>query len=603
MEHDLSFVIILIAVLGIGAQWLAWRFRLPAVILLALVGILAGPVLGWIVPRRDFGALFDPLVHIALAIIVFEGGLSLRRHELEHVGHGVKRLISAGVILTWLLAAMAAYYIGGLSWPVANLFGAIIVVTDSSVMMTLLRHARLQPRAAAMLKWEAILNDPLGTLLAVLVFEYYMFSHGTSQLTEVSLNFARGMISSVALAVASGYLTAFLFRRNHIPEFLKAPLIFGMILVVFGGTNAIQEQAGLFAATLFGIVLANVGWEGIVELRRFQEYIAVLLVSGVFVLLAADIEPDILTNLNWRSAALLGVTLLVIRPAAVVLSTLGTDLNWKEKALLAWVAPRGIVAAAMAGFFAIPMAKRGYTDAALLVPLVFAVSAVTIIGHGLTIGWLGRKLGLAAGRQQGLLIVGASQWSVALAQTLLEMKVPVLLADSDWNRLKPARLAGVPVYFGEVLSDASEHTLDLSEIGVLLAATDNDAYNALVCMHLTAELGRDWVYQLPMREVPSTEGQALSQTSRGHLIMNETETFHGLLHRLQTGWTFTATAISEGYSYLKFRTEHVSAQPVLLLHGKRELELEFKLADSPIQPKAGDTLVSFGPPRAATAAQ
>ena len=228
---------------------------------------------------------------------------------------------------------------------------------------------------------------------------------------------------------------------------------------------------------------------------------------------------------------------------------------------------------------------------------------MTIIGHGLTIGWLGRKLGLAAGRQRGLLIVGASQWTIALAKSLLERKVPVLIADSDWNRLKPARLAGVPVHFGEVLSDASEHTLDLSEIGVLLAATDNDAYNALVCMHFTTELGRDWVFQLPMREIPVAQGQALSHTSRGHLIMSETETFHGLLHRLQTGWTFTATAISEDYSYLKFRTEHVSAQPVLLLRGKRELELEFKLADSPIQPKAGDTLVSFGPPRTATAAQ
>lgn len=270
MEHELSFVIILIAVLGISAQWIAWRFRLPAVLLLALAGIFAGPVFGLISPQRDFGPLFDPLVHIALAIIVFEGGLSLRRHELEHVGPGVKRLISAGVIVTWLLGALAAHYVGGLSWPVANLFGAIIVVTDSAIMMTLLRQARLQPRTAAMLKWEAILNDPLGTLLAVLVFEYYIFSHGSLPLRQVTLNFAWGIGASIALALAAGYLTAFLFRKNHIPEFLKAPLIFGMILVVFGGTNTIQEQAGLFAATLFGVVLANVGWEGIVSCAVFK---------------------------------------------------------------------------------------------------------------------------------------------------------------------------------------------------------------------------------------------------------------------------------------------------------------------------------------------
>lgn len=596
MEHDLNFVIILIAVLGISAQWLAWRFRMPAVLLLALAGILSGPVFGWISPRRDFGALFEPLVHIALAIIVFEGGLSLRRHELAHVGVGVKRLISGGILLTWLLGTLAGHYVGGLSWTIANLFGAIIVVTDSSIMMTLLRQARLQPRTAAMLKWEAILNDPLGTLLAVLVFEYYIFSHGSLPFRQVALNFASGIGVSVALALAAGYLTAFFFRRNHIPEFLKAPLIFGMILVVFGGTNTIQEQAGLFAATLFGVVLANVGWEGIVELRRFQEYIAVLLVSGVFILLAADIQPDVLGRLDWRSVALLTVTIFVIRPVAVFVSTVRTDLSWKEKLLVAWVAPRGIVAAAMAGFFAGPLLQRGYDDAVLLVPLVFAVSALTIIAHGLSIGWLGRRLGLAAGRQQGLLIVGASDWSIEFARALREIKIPVLLADSDWNRLKPARLAGIPVHFGEVLSESSEATLDLSEIGLLLAATDNDAYNALVCMHFTAEIGRDWVFQLPMREVQTAETKAVSQTSRGHIVMSEQEMFYELQHLLHSGWTFARTTISADYTYLKFRTEHVNARSVLILRASGNLE--FKLAATAIEPRPGDTLISFGPAKA-----
>lgn len=213
----------------------------------------------------------------------------------------------------------------------------------------------------------------------------------------------------------------------------------------------------------------------------------------------------------------------------------------------------------------------------------------------LSIGWLGRRLGLAAGRQQGLIRVGASDWSVALAQALRELKLPVLIADADWNRLKPARLAGIPAHFGEVLSDSSERNLDLSEIGLLLAATDNDAYNTLVCLHFTAEFGRDWVYQLPMREVQNAESKAVSQTSRGHIILSERDLFYELQHLLHSGWTFTRTVFSAEYNYLKFRTEHVNARPVLVRRASGELE--FKLAIAPLEPKAGDTLISFGPPK------
>ncbi|MGB8274930.1 MAG: sodium:proton antiporter, partial [Alphaproteobacteria bacterium] len=478
MEEILVYQIALVGVAGVGAQWLAWRLHLPGIVLLAIAGVLAGPVFHLIDPHRDLGVIFAPLVAVAVAVILFEGGLSLSLTELRGAGPAVRRLLAIGIPVTWLLSTLAGHYVAALSWPVATLFGAILVITGPTVVVPLIRQAKLTPRVSSVLKWEAIVNDPIGAVLAVLVFEIIAAGGSGTPTARSLVQFLIGAVGAVALGVAAGRLLARAFHAGHVPEFLKAPAILCAVLVCFAVPNGIQAESGLVAAAVFGAVLAHTGIASIAEMRRFKEYLTVLLVGGVFVLLTATLRPGDLLGLGWRTWAFVGAVLFLIRPLAALTALYGTPLSWQERAMVAWIAPRGVVAVAVTGFFGPILVELGYADAAVLVPLSFAVVFATVIAHGFSIGWLGRRLGLAAAARNGVLIVGANPWSTALAKALMSRKITVRIADTAWMHLGDARRAGIPVYYGEVLSEPTAQTLDLTGIGYLIAATDNDAYNA-----------------------------------------------------------------------------------------------------------------------------
>jgi NhaP-type Na+/H+ or K+/H+ antiporter len=594
----LADTLVLIAVLGMGAQWLAWRLHLPAIVLLALAGLVVGPIAGWLNPTADLGPLLPVFIKLGVAIILFEGGLNLKLHELKTAATGVKRLVMFGGPLVWILGTGAAHYVGGLSWPVSLVFGAIAVVTGPTVILPLLRQARLKRRPASYLKWEGIINDPIGALLAILIFQHFVFAHTGSTLTGELWGIGAAVALAVALGVGGGWLLARIFVRGFVPEFLKPPIILAMALAVYSIANLVQEEAGLLAITIFGLVLGNMQLPSIDELRRFKEYITIILVSGVFILLTADLDPALLAHLHWRSALLLAAVLFVVRPLAVFAATLGTDMPWRERLLVGWIAPRGIVAAAVAGVFAPEMVAIGYADAALLVPLVFSLVLLTVFVHGFSLGWIARRLGLASTARNGVLIVGGSPWSTALSIMLKEMKIPVLLVDWSWHRLRAARLDGISVYFGEILSERAEESVELNEIGSLLAATDNDAYNALVCTRFAADLGRSRVFQLPMYAADEQDPRGVARTLRGSIAFGENAQYEELVRRTYQGWEFQKTRFTENYTYETYLQESPrEAVPVLLVRG--ETAVQFVLASEPPEPKPDDVLVSFVPPRPA----
>ena len=593
MEHSVTQVLALVAVLGIGAQWLAWRVQLPAIVLLVVFGLLAGPVLGWIRPSEDLGVLLDPIVKIGVAIILFEGGLRLRFHELRQAAAGVMRLVTLGVILSFPLGSLAAHYLGGLSWPVALVFGAIVIVTGPTVIIPLLRHARLRRRPASYLKWEGIINDPIGALLAVVIFEYFVFV-GEGSLSQMLTRAGLGLVFAAFLGVGSGYLLGVVYRRGYVPEYLKGPGALATAIGVYVIANRGLSESGLLAATLLGITLGNMRLPSIDEMRRFKEYIALVLVSGVFILLTADLKPSILLDLDWRSVGLLGAVVFVLRPFCILVSTLGAGMSWQERALLAWIAPRGIVAAAVAAVFGPALQAQGYPGASLLLPLVFALIMVTVLAHGLSIGWISRRLDLSAQTANGVLIVGASPWTIGLAQALKEKEVPVMIVDSVWHRLRPARLAGVSVYYGEILSEASEQQLEFNDYGYLLAATDNDAYNALVCSHFAAEMGRNRVFQLPDTSVEEPDPKRLPRTVRGLIMPGERAWYEELISNWYRGWTFQKTLLSEEFTFENLQAASPEGSlPVAAVKGDGGVQL-----NSPEQPfklKPGDTVIWFGP--------
>lgn len=593
MDYPLTTVIVLIAVFGFLAQWLAWRTRLPAIVLLLLFGVVAGPLLGVLRPGEQLGEVVEPVIKLGVAVILFEGGLSLRFTELRQAAAGVKRLVTIGVALSFLLGSLAAYTIGALSLPVAMVFGAIGVVTGPTVIIPLLRQARLRRRSGSYLKWEGIINDPIGALLAVLVFQYFVYA-GSTDFAHVLQWLAQGVAVAVALGVGGGYLLGNAFRRDWVPEYLKGPGAFVAALAVYVGANYALDEAGLLATTLLGVTLGNMRLPSIGEIRRYKEYITIMLVSSVFVVITADLDPAILGRLDWHSLALLLVMLLVVRPLSVFLATIGTDMSWRERVLVGWIAPRGIVAAAMAGLFGPHLAARGFDGGELLLPLVFALIFLTVFAHGFSLGPLARWLGLSARDGHGVLIVGASSWTVGLAAALQERRVPVLVVDASWHRLRIARLAGVPVHYGEILSEFSAETLEFGEMGYLFAATDNDAYNSLVCSHFAPDIGRNRVYQLPYITAGESAPKRLPRTVRGLVSPREDAMYEDLLRNWYRGWTFQTTQITETFPYREFlEARPEGALPIAVIReGGR---VQFESPEQPIHPRPGALVIWFGP--------
>ncbi|MEO1707274.1 MAG: sodium:proton antiporter [Pseudomonadota bacterium] len=604
--ENLVLAITLIGVLGVGAQWLAWRFNLPAIVLMAIAGILAGPTLGLFnlllgdayIPgeppmEQVFGDFYRPLIGIAVAVILFEGGLTLNFAEIRGLSKGVSRLVIPGVPIAWALGTLAAYYVGSLSWSIAIIFAGIMIVTGPTVIIPLLRQSKLKPRPATLLKWEGIVNDPVGALLAVFVYEVLTFdaSHGTP--VQIALSLVIASILASLFGFALGRLIAWLFRHGHVPEYLKPPVLLAFVLICFEVANQLQHEAGLLAVTVMGMTLANAKVASINELRHFKENITVLLVSGVFIILTANLTWDTLGEIDGPMIALVLTMLFVVRPIAVFVSTLGTDLPLAERALTAWIAPRGIVAVAVSSFFGASLIEAGYPDGAKLIPLAFAMVFATVVLHGFTIGPLAKLLDLVSTNRPGVLIVGASPWSVGLAAKLKDLDIPVMIADSSWRRLRPARLTNLETYYGEILSEVTEHHVDLNRFGHLLAVSGNEAHNALVCTDLAPEMGRAQIYQVNARGKEEDDRQALSYTLQGKTFLHTGTGLDELLRRHYAGWVYQRTRLSEEYPPEKYLADGSEEREVILI--VRGENILFASREVPIKPEVGDVILAYVP--------
>ncbi|GMM91714.1 cation:proton antiporter [Qipengyuania sp. MTN3-11] len=600
MEEQ-AIVIAFVGILGIGSQWIAWRTGWPAIVLMLAAGFLAGPVFGLIDPEHAFGDLLEPMVAIGVALILFEGGLSLDFRELRHSGDAVWRLATIGVLLGWFFGALAAHEIAGLVLPVAVLFGGILVVTGPTVVIPLLRQSSVKQRPASILKWEAIVNDPTGALCAVLAYEYFrkVAESPGATVTEVLVP----MLFAVALAGLLGFLAAlaiaWAFPRGAVPEYLKVPVLLTTVIGVFVLSNMIEHEAGLLAVTVMGVALANMNVSSLRSIHPFKENIAILLVAGIFIVLSASLKWSDLAYLNWRFGLFLLALLFLVRPLTILISLLGSSVPWNERLFLAWIAPRGIVLVAISGLFALRLSELGFDDGNVLIGLSFAVVVATIVAHGFTIDIVARLLKVKGSTQPGLLIVGSNPWTISLAEQMHDLKTPVLLVDSSWQRLAAARQKGIPFYHGEILNEATEHNLDLGPYQVLVAATENEAYNTLVCNEFAHEIGRDSVYQLG--EAGHEEDRhALPEALRGRALFESGWGVTEVADRQAQGWVFRKTKLSEEFNFEAMQEKLPdSAHTLLILRQGGQMRF-FTHAARP-EPRAGDTIISFSPPQTRTA--
>ncbi len=588
----------LIGALGVGAQWLAWRLQWPAIVLMSLAGLIVGPLAAAtfgapiLDPATDFGELLRPLIAVAVALILFEGGLALDFEEIRGRARMIRRFTTVGAPVAWLLGTLAAHYLAGLPWDIALLFGGLLVVTGPTVIMPLLRQAKLAGRPAAVLKWEGIVNDPVGALLAVTVYEAIVFvADGRSWLDAAFYLLLAASLGAV-LGIVSGIALATIFRRGLVPEFLKVPIVLAAVLGCFALADSVAHETGLLAVTAFGMTMANARLASITDMRRFKESIVTLLVSGVFVILTATLTPQTIAGLDWRAAAFVAAMLLIVRPVSVLAASWGTDMSWRERALVGWIAPRGIVAVAVAGFFAAELAAMGRVEAERLVPLTFAMVFATVILHGFTIKPLAKRLGLAQTGPEGVLVVGANPWALALAKALKELDYPVTVADTNWRRLRQARFDGLDTYYGEILSEAAEHKLDHAKYGWLIAATSNDAYNALVCTEFAPEMGRHRVYQLSTTD-EDQDAKAIAFTARGRTLIARGRTFDGLASAWWKGARFRSTKLSEEYDLERYLAERPEGTDLVAERGPKGA---LTLLGPNVKPKGGPgaVIVSFG---------
>lgn len=599
MEHQ-ALVIALIGALGVGAQWIAWRTGWPGIALMLAAGVIAGPVLGLIDPHLVFGDLLEPMISIAVALILFEGGLSLNFRELRRTDGAVTRLVVLGAPIGWALGAIALYYVAGLVWPVAILFAGILVVTGPTVVLPLLRQSNIAARPRAILKWEAIVNDPLGALFGVLTYEYLRRASEGGTLASVILSLVAASIIAGLLGYGAARAIGWTFPRGHVPEYLKAPVLLVAVIGVFVLSNLVQQETGLLTVTVMGVALANMRLDSLRDIHPFKENVTVLLISGVFVLLSASLDFEVLRQFEWRFLAYLVALLFLVRPATVLLSLAFSPVPWNERLFIAWIAPRGVVAIAISGLFALRLSHLGYGDGSILVTLSFAVVVATIFAHGFTIRPLARMLKVTGPTEQGLLIVGGTSWSLALAEQLRQLEVPVTICDNSWQRLAPARQAGIDTYHGEILAEATEDKLDLTQFQVLAAVSENEAYNALVCIEFAPEVGRDNVYQLG--DASDDDPRSLPEALRGRALFASGLGVEQIMDRETKGWGFRKTRISEQFGFDAAQADLPEGADMLLLVGRNGRLRFFTHASRPT-PQPGDTILSYVPPGSRSAAR
>lgn len=576
--HIATLLLIILSA-GMASQWLAWRIHLPAIVVLITAGLLLGPVSG-IIELGISQTELTELIGLGVAIILFEGGMNLRLGEIHRVGYGVGRLTILGPPLTWVFGALAAHYIAGLSWPVAWVLGAILVVTGPTVIQPLLRQGRLNKDSAALLKWEGIVNDPVGVLLAVLTFQYFTYAGSSWQQTVSGLGLA--ILAALIFGGLGGWITGWLYQRGSVPAHLKPPALMVHVLAAYWVSNLVQHEAGLLSVTVMGLVIGNMKLVERESLHYFKENLTILLLAVLFIVIPSQLNVSQLELLNWQVAAFVAAILLLVRPLAVALATLGAPMRGKDKILLGWIAPRGIVAAATAGIFGPALVAAGYPDAEALLPIVFLIIIVTVLVHGLTLGPLARKMSLAAEEENGLLIIGASAWTQALAQALKKNEIDVVVADGSYQRLKPLRMDGIKVYYGEVLSEHAEHKLEDEHLSFLLSATDNHYYNALVCKAQGHEFGHHRTFQLAPHEEAVQEQKQLTLQQRGYFAFEPPTDFQTLQHRLNDGWSIQTTRLSKDFDLEQLKNRlgelgtdwvligGISPQGKLLLYSKEQ---------------------------------
>ena len=633
MHIDWSLVALAsVVILGIAAQWIAWKTHLPSILLLLGFGFIAGPVSSYVAEISGFEPVshssghadgspseassthdaesqpwqfIDPdrllgedflfaFITLAVGLILFEGALQLRISELEHFGGVLFLILSVGVLVTGILATLGATWILDFPPSLALLLGFLLTVTGPTVIGPILRQVRPMGRVGSIARWEGIVVDPIGAILAVLVFEVQSelsLSEYESALTTGLVGIVKTTLVGMTVGLGAAFALLGLLRQRQVADHLQSPMSLAIVLAACVISNTFQHESGLIAVTVMGIAVTNQRKVDIRHIFEFKETLTVLLVSTLFILLASRVRFEDITALGWRGPGFVLFLIAIVRPAAIWISSIGSTLSWREKTFLTFLAPRGIVAAAVASVFAIKLQDSGPRESALIVPATFQVIIGTVAFYGLLARPLAYRLGLAFRNPQGCLIASAHPGARAIAVGLKDAGYLVRMVDVNYENIQAARMEGIPVYHGNILSEQTEETLDFGGLGRLLALTANDEVNALCALQYSELFGRDECYQLvPRRKADKGEHQAMHLQGR-HLFGPEM-TYAKIDSLFEEGYIVKSTKLSEQFTVERFHQRY-NGDYHILFTVTAEGDLIPAVADEETSPVAGDMILAL----------
>lgn len=595
LQLSMTSFIALVIFLGIFSQWVAWKISKPAIVVMSMCGLIVGPLLQIVVPNDILGdQMYNGIISISVALILFEGSLSLDFKEIRDSRFTIKRIVIFGALIAWILGSISAYFMAGLSITTSLVIGAILIVTGPTVILPLLRQAKLDKKVATILKWEGILVDPLGAILAVFSFEAAnVLTSGGSP--SILVNFGTGVISSLVIGLVVGFSIGKALEKNYFPEYLKAAIVLCIVIGTYTLADSIAHETGLLAVTAMGVVLANMHIASIEELKHFNENISILLTSSVFIMLTASLDRSVLIGV-FRPQIIFFVLamLFVVRPLSIWIPTIGSDLNYKERFLLGWIAPRGIVALTVTAYFSNLLVSEGYKDASILLALTFALVIVTVVAHGFSIQPIAKKLGLAHDGKPGLIIVGSNLFSVTLADFLKGFDIPTLIVDHSDVRLAKAVESNIEFHQGEILYEVANFNLDLVIYKKMLLNTRVPLYNIMVSNEFAPKFGRGNIcivnvlgdnFRAEFRELNHIGVPRLGDYRATYLK---------LIDLIEEGYGFTATQITDDFTEHDFYST-MDYRRINLFSMDKEGNIDFFTTTNHPKVGSGDYIVSLSP--------
>ncbi len=541
-----------IIILGILAQWMAWRFKIPAILPLIIIGLLVGPIST--LYTEDASKIIEPMwngsvglfpgdslfyfVSLAISIILFEGGLTLKREEILNTGPVIGKLISVAVLITFIGGGVAAHYIFGLSWKISLLFSALIIVTGPTVITPILRNIPLKKDVSSILKWEGILIDPIGALFAVLVFEFISAGAG-GEFTIVALEeFGKIVLFGFTFGFSFAHALAFSVKKKLIPHYLLNVFTLAAVLGVFVLSDSFAHESGLLAVVVMGMVLGNINLPNIKELLYFKESLSVLLISILFILLAANINmEDLYLIYRWETAVLFAIIAFIIRPLGVFASSTNSGLKINEKLFISWVGPRGIVAAGIASLFGSKLVSQGVEGAEYITPLVFMIVLGTVLLNATTARMFAKIVGVFLEKSNGIMIIGASKFSRLIAAYLKKYDRSVVLIDSNANNIRTAKEQGLEAFTADIYSDAFSDNIEFNNIGYLLALTGNSQINEYAIDSFGDRFGENGSFRLvhssEINNPNKNPAKGLFSATDDYVNMMEVARYHGKIHEIE----------------------------------------------------------------------